>query len=81
MPQLGWSKDTICKGAEVVGYPGVIHGMFTRGGGDLIHYFQSSSNFKLVEILKKVCNKCFRFHMNPVQKSKDKLNIYFIVEK
>ncbi|CAH2005709.1 unnamed protein product [Acanthoscelides obtectus] len=57
VPQLGWSKDAITKGAEDVGYPGVVHGMFSRGGGDLVHYFQTSSNSQLVEILKELQNK------------------------
>lgn len=54
VPEVGWSKEAISKGAQTVGYPGVAHGMFTRGGADLVHYFQTSSNLKLVEILKKV---------------------------
>nr|CAI5864879.1 unnamed protein product [Callosobruchus analis] len=56
VPQLGWSKDAISKGAEDVGYPGVVHGMFSRGGGDLVHYFQTTSNMQLVEVLKKLQN-------------------------
>lgn len=54
VPELGWSKESIAKGAEKVGYPGIIHGMFSRGGADLVHYYQNSSNIKLVEFLKKV---------------------------
>lgn len=54
VPELGWSKDAITKGAETVGYPGLTHGMFSRGGADLVHYFQTTSNGKLVDILKKV---------------------------
>lgn len=54
VPEVGWSKEAIAKGAEKVGYPGIIHGMFSRGGADLIHYYQNSSNLKLVEVLKKV---------------------------
>ncbi|KAH1010794.1 ubiquinone biosynthesis protein COQ9, mitochondrial [Dendroctonus ponderosae] len=49
----GWSKECLSKGAEKVGYPGISHGMFTRGAGDLVHYFNTSSNMKLVEILKQ----------------------------
>lgn len=56
VPEVGWSKEAITKGAEKVGYPGIIHGMFSRGGAELVHYFQNSSNLKLVEVLKKVSN-------------------------
>ncbi|KAJ8965501.1 hypothetical protein NQ314_004089 [Rhamnusium bicolor] len=51
--ELGWSKEALSAGAESVGYPRITHGMFSRGGSDLVHYFQTSSNLKLVEILKK----------------------------
>ncbi|XP_065162577.1 ubiquinone biosynthesis protein COQ9, mitochondrial [Atheta coriaria] len=50
--ELGWSKEAIAAGACEVGYPGVTHGMFTRGGGDLVLYFQKSSNLKLVDFMK-----------------------------
>lgn len=52
--ELGWSKEAISAGARAMGYPGVTHGMFTKGGADLVHYFQKSSNLKLVEFLQKV---------------------------
>jgi len=52
--KLGWSKNAISAGAEAVGYPGITHGMFSRGGGDLVYYFQKTSNQKLVEYLKQV---------------------------
>ncbi|XP_030750110.1 ubiquinone biosynthesis protein COQ9, mitochondrial-like isoform X3 [Sitophilus oryzae] len=51
--ELGWTKECLSKGAEQVGYPGISHGMFTRGAGDLVHYFNTSSNEKLVETLKQ----------------------------
>ncbi|CAH0545972.1 unnamed protein product [Brassicogethes aeneus] len=54
VPELGWSKDALSAGAQTVGYPGVTHGLFHSGGADLVHYFQVSSNNKLVEILKKL---------------------------
>ncbi|CAG9763394.1 unnamed protein product [Ceutorhynchus assimilis] len=53
VPELGWSKECLSRGAEQMGYPGISHGMFTRGAGDLVHYFNTSSNAQLVEILKK----------------------------
>ncbi|XP_023024208.1 ubiquinone biosynthesis protein COQ9, mitochondrial isoform X2 [Leptinotarsa decemlineata] len=58
VPELGWSKEAISNGAECIGYPGISHGMFTRGGADLVHYFQTSSNSKLVDILKKIQEEC-----------------------
>ncbi|XP_018579611.1 ubiquinone biosynthesis protein COQ9, mitochondrial isoform X2 [Anoplophora glabripennis] len=54
--ELGWSKEAITAGAKSVGYPGITHGMFSRGGADLVQYFQSSSNLKLVELLKQFQN-------------------------
>ncbi|XP_049819756.1 ubiquinone biosynthesis protein COQ9, mitochondrial isoform X1 [Aethina tumida] len=53
VPELGWTKEALSAGAQTVGYPGVAHGIFQSGGGDLVHYFQLSSNKKLVDILKK----------------------------
>lgn len=52
--EFGWSKDAISAGAKTVGYPAITHGMFSRGGADLVNYFQKTANIKLVEILKKV---------------------------
>ncbi|GJQ70855.1 hypothetical protein Trydic_g777 [Trypoxylus dichotomus] len=49
----GWSKDAIAAGAQEIGYPGITHGMFARGGGDLVHYFQYTSNQKLVKYMKE----------------------------
>ncbi|KAJ8936126.1 hypothetical protein NQ318_022208 [Aromia moschata] len=51
--ELGWSKEALSAGAQIMGYPGITHGMFSKGGADLVHYFQTSSNRKLVEVLKE----------------------------
>lgn len=51
--EMGWSKEALSAGANQIGYPGVIHGMFLKGGADLVHYFQTSSNQKLVEHMIK----------------------------
>lgn len=51
---LGWSKESLVEGAKAAGYPGVTHGMFVKGGADLVHFFQTKSNENLVEFLKKV---------------------------
>lgn len=53
----GWSKEAIAAGAQAVGYPGITHGMFARGGGDLVQYFQQTSNQKLVEYMKSKVEK------------------------
>lgn len=53
VPQYGWSKEAISAGANEIGYPGVIHGLFPRAGADLVHHFQTSSNSKLLTILKQ----------------------------
>lgn len=56
----GWSVDSLARGAEAAGYPGVSHGLFPNGGGDLVHYFNVTCNEKLVEEMKTVsCNKCY----------------------
>lgn len=52
--ELGWSRECLVKGSEAAGYPGISHGMFTLGAGDLVHYFNTSCNSNLVEILKQV---------------------------
>ncbi|KAF5272775.1 hypothetical protein FQA39_LY07802 [Lamprigera yunnana] len=51
--KLGWSKDAISAGAESIGYPGVSHGLFPKGGADLVNHFQRTSNKKLFNHLKK----------------------------
>ncbi|RZC38976.1 COQ9 and/or Kinetochor Ybp2 domain containing protein [Asbolus verrucosus] len=52
--ELGWSKQTLGAGARAVGYPEVTHGLFPKGGADLVLYFQRTSNLKLVEILREL---------------------------
>ncbi|CAO3569931.1 unnamed protein product [Mortierella alpina] len=39
VPEHGWSTASIAKAAESMGYPSIIHGMFPKGGADLIDYF------------------------------------------
>lgn len=52
----GWTRETIAKGAEHIGYPGVVHGMFPNGGIELIQYFYLSSNQKLIHQLSEEVN-------------------------
>ena len=40
-----------CTGAEVEGLPSVAHGMFPRGGIELVLFFYASSNQKLADML------------------------------
>lgn len=49
---FGWSRETISKGAESIGYPGIVHGMFPNGGIELVHYFYSRCNQQLIEQMK-----------------------------
>lgn len=53
VPDMGWSKQAISAGAETIGYPGVIHGLFPNGGADLVHYFYSMCNRELNEVLER----------------------------
>lgn len=48
----GWSRQTISKGAQSIGYPGIVHGMFPNGGIELVYHFYSRCNQQLIEQLK-----------------------------
>lgn len=50
----GWSVESLTAGAEAMGYPGVAHGLFPNGGGDLVHYFNVKCNEELVAQMKNV---------------------------
>ncbi|KZC04979.1 Ubiquinone biosynthesis protein COQ9, mitochondrial, partial [Dufourea novaeangliae] len=50
---LGWSQQAISAGAESIGYPGVIHGLFPNRGADLVQYFYLTCNSELNKILKE----------------------------
>lgn len=54
--KTGWSIESLAQGAKAAGYPGVAHGLFPNGGGDLVHYFNITCNEKLVEQMKSVSN-------------------------
>jgi len=43
----GWSTETLTAGAESLGLPGVAHGLFPRGGVQLVDYFYTSCNARL----------------------------------
>lgn len=50
----GWSVEAIEKGAETMGYPAVVHGLFPRRGGELLDFFSSECNKKLSIKMKEV---------------------------
>ncbi|XP_015589043.1 ubiquinone biosynthesis protein COQ9, mitochondrial isoform X4 [Cephus cinctus] len=49
---LGWSQQAISAGAETIGYPGIVHGLFPNGGAELVQHFYSSCNQNLNKILE-----------------------------
>ncbi|XP_050397527.1 ubiquinone biosynthesis protein COQ9, mitochondrial isoform X2 [Patella vulgata] len=53
----GWTNKTLTAGAEAEGLPSISHGMFERGGAELIHYFYSTSNAQLAEHLVQKVSK------------------------
>ncbi|XP_033340744.1 ubiquinone biosynthesis protein COQ9, mitochondrial [Megalopta genalis] len=50
---LGWSQQAISAGAESIGYPSVIHGLFPNHGADLVQYFYLTCNNELNKVLKE----------------------------
>lgn len=48
----GWSREALTHGAEALGYPGTMHGMFPNGAIELIQHFTSISNAALIAQLK-----------------------------
>lgn len=45
--QHGWTKDTLAIGAESLGYPSISHGLFPKGGVELVHHFYRQCNIRL----------------------------------
>lgn len=56
VPVHGWSTESIIKGADELGYPGIAHGMFADGPIELISHFYSKCNVELISQLKKETN-------------------------
>lgn len=52
----GWSQDSLAQGAESLGYSGMAHGMFPKGGVELVNHFYASCNTKLNVILEEKVN-------------------------
>lgn len=61
VPKFGWSVESLSHGAEAAGYPGITHGLFPNGGGDLIHFFNVKCNEELVEQMKSVSRLLMTF--------------------
>lgn len=47
----GWTQNALVAGAEAEGLPGVAHGLFPRGGIELVYFFYSDCNKRLAEQL------------------------------
>ncbi|KAJ6641395.1 Ubiquinone biosynthesis protein COQ9, mitochondrial [Pseudolycoriella hygida] len=62
VPNHGWSRQTISKGAQSIGYPGIVHGMFPNGGIELVHYYYSQCNRQLIEQLKNELESNKNYH-------------------
>ncbi|XP_073973834.1 ubiquinone biosynthesis protein COQ9, mitochondrial-like isoform X3 [Rhodnius prolixus] len=45
-------KSCLIDGAEILGYPGIIHGMYAKGGIELVQHFYMTSNNNLIDFLK-----------------------------
>jgi len=50
--EYGWTKDTLAIGAESLGYPGISHGLFPKGGVELVHHFYRQCNVRLAAELE-----------------------------
>ena len=48
----GWTTQSLAEAARAHGLPGIAHGMFPRGGGDLVHHFVRECNSQLAESLE-----------------------------
>ncbi|CAG8510302.1 4328_t:CDS:2 [Paraglomus brasilianum] len=51
VPVYGWTVETLSKAAVAEGYLSVTHGLFSRGGVDLIDYFLEDCRRKMIDEL------------------------------
>ncbi|XP_071878457.1 ubiquinone biosynthesis protein COQ9, mitochondrial isoform X2 [Bombus fervidus] len=66
------------KGAESIGYPGIIHRLFPNRGADLVHYFYLTCNKELNKILEE---KALTVEEKPTKETKIlELQVYNAVE-
>ena len=52
VPKTGWSQESIQQAVESFGLPGVAHGLFKQGPGDLIEFYESNCNRDLVKYME-----------------------------
>lgn len=52
--ESGWTRESIGRGAEAVGYVSTVHGMFPHGAVHLIHHFTVNCNADLASKIKEV---------------------------
>ena len=57
MPIHGWTTKSLSEAAKHEGYPGIAHGMFPRGGGDIVHHFVKECNAQLAEQMAKEASR------------------------
>jgi len=50
--QHGWTKESLAIGAESLGYTSISHGLFPKGGVELVHHFYRQCNIRLVAQLE-----------------------------
>src|SRR4051794_25453975 len=43
VPDHGWTTKSLTMGAASLSYPSIAHGLFPRGGMDLVNFFLASS--------------------------------------
>ncbi|KAF0294896.1 Ubiquinone biosynthesis protein COQ9, mitochondrial [Amphibalanus amphitrite] len=49
VPEMGWSTEALAAGAESLGLPDVAHGLFPRGGAELVDHFYTECNARVAE--------------------------------
>lgn len=54
VPQHGWTTDAIAEGARSLGLSGTVHGIFPRGGYDIVSFFEHQCNERLTSHLKQL---------------------------
>ncbi|KAG7189841.1 hypothetical protein KM043_017498 [Ampulex compressa] len=63
----GWSQQAISAGAESIGYPGTVHGLFKNHGAELVQHFYMTCNKELNNILKE---EMLAIEQNPTKEKK-----------
>ncbi|KZS11099.1 Ubiquinone biosynthesis protein COQ9, mitochondrial [Daphnia magna] len=74
----GWSKEALAQGAESLGYPSVTHGLFPKGGVELVHHFYQRANDRLSSELPSDIQEA---HLDPLKAKNDLKILRLAVEK